>query len=103
MRYLHPIERRDDAKRIWEEIESNLGRYIQPFFRHYAIHKYNYNNDKKKGMTVYKSIQSATKGRRVNELLDDIRLKSIYYARILTPDTEDRTEFDVLTFLGVIE
>lgn len=98
MRYLHPIERRDDAKRIWEEIESNLGRYIQPFFRHYAIHKYNYNNDKKKGMTVYKSIQSATKGRRVNELLDDIRLKSIYYARILTPDTEDRTEFDVLTF-----
>lgn len=98
MRYLHPIERRDDAKRIWEEIESNLGKYIQPFFRHYAIQKYNYNNDKKKGMTVYKSIQSATKGRRVNELLDDIRIKSIYYARILTPSIEDRTEFDILTF-----
>ena len=98
MRYLHPIERRDDAKQIWEEIESNLGKYIQPFLRHYAIHKYNYNTDKKKGMTVYKSIQSATKGRQVNELLDDIRLKSIYYARILTPNTEDRKEFEVLTF-----
>ena len=98
MRYLHPIERRDDAKRIWEEIESNLGKYIQPFFRHYAIQKYNYNNDKRKGMTVYKSIQSATRGRRVNELLDDIRIKSIYYARILTPSIEDRTEFDILTF-----
>ncbi len=98
MRYLQPIERRDDAKRVWEEIESNLGKNIQSFFRHYAIHRYNYNNDKKKGVTVYKAIQSATKGRNVNELLADIRLKSTYYARILTPDAEDRTEFEVFTF-----
>ena len=98
MRYLQPIERRDDAKRVWEEIESNLGKNIQSFIRHYAIHRYNYNNDKKKGVTVYKAIQSATKGRNVNELLADIRLKSTYYARILTPDAEDRTEFEVFTF-----
>lgn len=98
MRYLHPVERRDDAKRIWEEIESNLGKNIQSFLRHYAIHKYNYNNDKKKGISVYKAIQSATKGRQVNTLLDDIRLKSIYYARILTPDIEDKTEFEIFTF-----
>ena len=98
MRYLQPVERRDDAKRVWEEIESNLGKNIQSFFRHYAIHKYNYNNDKKKGVSVYKAIQSATKGRQVNELLDDIRLKSTYYARILTPNTEDKIESDVFTF-----
>lgn len=98
MRYLQPVERRDDAKHIWEEIESNLGKNIQSFFRHYAIHKYNYNNDKKKGISVYKAIQSATRGRQVDELLDDIRLKSTYYAHILTPDAEDAVEFDVFSF-----
>lgn len=98
MRYLQPIERRDDAKRIWEEIESNLGKNIDAFLRHYAIQKYNYNNDKKKGITVYKSIQNATKGRRVNALLDDIRIKSIYYTRILNPNTDDQVENEIFSF-----
>lgn len=76
MRYLQPIERRDDAKRIWEEIENSLGKNQKSFLRYYAIHKYNYNTDKKQGISVYKSIQKATKGRNVNLLLDDLRLKS---------------------------
>ena len=54
MRYLQPVERRDDAKQIWQEIENNLGKSINTFLRHYAIHRYNYNNDKKKGVSVYK-------------------------------------------------
>lgn len=98
MRYLQPVEKRDVAKKIWEEIEGNLGRNIKPFFRHYAIHKYNYNNDKKKGISVYKAIQSATKGQSVDLLLDDIRIKSKYYSQILTPNTEDKTEYDIFTF-----
>lgn len=98
MRYLQPVEKRDVAKKTWEEIEGNLGRNIKPFFRHYAIHKYNYNNDKKKGISVYKAIQSATKGQSVDLLLDDIRIKSKYYSQILTPNTEDKTEYDIFTF-----
>lgn len=98
MRYLQPIERRDDAKKIWEEIESRLGKYINTFLRHYAIQKYNYNNDKKKGISVYKAIQNATKGRQVNLLLDDLRIKSIYYARILNPDTNDQIENEIFSF-----
>lgn len=98
MRYLLPVERRDDAKRTWEEIEANLGKSIQAFLRHYAIQKYNYNNDKKKGVSVYKAIQSATKGRNVDVLLDDIRLKSIYYSRILTPNAADPIEYEILSF-----
>lgn len=98
MRYLQPVERRDDAKQIWQEIENNMGKSINTFLRHYAIHRYNYNSDKKKGVSVYKSIQSATKGRGVDSLLDDIRLKSIHYARILNPTEEDQVESEVFTF-----
>lgn len=83
MRYLQPIERRDDAKRIWEEIENNLGKSINEFLRHYALHKYNYNNDKKQSISVYKSLQNATRGRNVDRLLDDIKLKSDYYTSII--------------------
>lgn len=85
MRYLQPVERRDDAKRIWEEIEKNLGKSINEFLRHYAIHKYNYNSYKKQSISVYKSLQNATHGRNVNKLLDDIKLKSDYYNAILNP------------------
>ena len=46
MRYLQPVERRDDAKRIWEDIEGTLGSSIKSFFRHYAVHKYNYDSRK---------------------------------------------------------
>lgn len=98
MRYLHPIEMRDDAKRIWEEIEANLGNSIKAFLRHYAIQRYNYNNDKKRGVSVYKAIQTVTKGRGVNALLDDLHLKSSYYARMLTPDTADPIEHKVFSF-----
>lgn len=98
MRYLQPVERRDDAKQVWQEIENNLGKNINTFLRHYAIHKYNYNSDKKKGISVYKSIQSATKGRDVDKLLDDIRLKSAHYARILNPADEDKVESEIFTF-----
>lgn len=98
MRYLLPVERRDDAKRTWEEIETNLGKSIQAFLRHYAIQKYNYNNDMKKGVSVYKAIQCATKGRNVDILLDDIRLKSMYYSRILNPDVTDPIEYEIFSF-----
>lgn len=83
MRYLQPKERRDDAKRIWEEIENNLGSSIDDFLRHYALHKYNYNNDKKQSISVYKSLQNATRGRNVDKLLDDIKLKSDYYTAFI--------------------
>ena len=79
MRYLQPVERRDDAKRIWEEIENQLNNQIDTFLRHYAIHKYNYDRDKNATISVYKTIQNTTRGRNVDILLDDINTKSCYY------------------------
>ncbi len=96
MRYMHPIELRDDAKRIWEEVENNLGRNIQSFLRHYAIHKYNY--DRKRGITVYKEIQNVTKGRNVNHLLDDIKIKSDYYTQFFSPSPDNLVEYKVFIF-----
>lgn len=98
MRYLQPIERRDDAKRIWEEIENNLGKSINEFLRHYALHKYNYNNDKKQSISVYKSLQNATRGRNVDKLLDDIKLKSDYYNAILNQTNCLPREGEVFAF-----
>lgn len=98
MRYLQPIERRDDAKKIWEEIENSLGKNQKTFLRYYAIHKYNYNTDKKQGISVYKSIQKATKGRNVNSLLNDLRLKSQLYYKILFPSNSNSSEYEIFTF-----
>ncbi|MDE7445316.1 MAG: HNH endonuclease family protein [Lachnospiraceae bacterium] len=98
MRYLQPIEKRDDAKKIWEEIESSLGKDQKTFLRYYAIHKYNYNTDKKQGISVYKSIQKATKGRNVNLLLNDLRLKSQLYYKIVFPSEVNKLEYEIFTF-----
>lgn len=98
MRYLQPVQRRDEAKQIWEIIESNLGSNVQDFLRHYAIHKYNYNNDKKQGISIYKSIQNRTRGRNMNLLLDDIKLKSDLYASILTPNDAFEKEKEIFLF-----
>ena len=97
MRYLQPKEKRDDAKKIWEEIESQLGKNQKAFLRHYAFHKYNYNNYKKQNLSVYKTIEKATKGRNVNLLLKDLKLKSQLYFEILSP-SDDSFEYKIFTF-----
>lgn len=98
MRYLQPIERRDDAKRIWEEIENNLSGSTNDFLRHYALHKYNYNNDKKQSISVYKSLQNATRGRHVDKLLDDIKLKSDYYTAFINQTSCLPREGEIFAF-----
>lgn len=98
MRYLKPIERRDDAKKVWEGIENNLNKSQKNFFRHYAIHKYNY--EKKQGISVYKFIQKSTKGRRIDALLDDLSLKAQLYHRIIMPNPLDQLEYEIFTFFS---
>ena len=96
MRYLQPVERRDDAKRIWEDIEGTLGSSIKSFFRHYAVHKYNY--DSRKHPSVYKALQIATHGRGMDQLLDDIARKSTYYSKIVDPSRDNQLEYTIFSF-----
>lgn len=81
MRYIDPVEKRDPAKEKWEEMERTLGTSIKKFINHYAWHKFG----APEGVTAYHIIQKNTKGRDVNNLLDDILIKAKYYTKFIRP------------------
>lgn len=102
MRYIQPVNRRDIAKTIWEEMELRLGSYFKRFISHYARHRYG----KIQGDTDsdYRIIYKNTKGTDINELLNDIKIKSEYYLKFVNPqiEGEDKNctsmEYDVFSF-----
>lgn len=104
MRYIQPIERRDDAKAKWEDMERTLGSAIDKFIKHYATHRYGDIRDKYK--SPYQAIQKNSRGDNIGALFDDIKLKSEYYDRIIHPsDGEEgncsETEFIIFNFFKV--
>lgn len=82
MRFVHPHDKRDEAKRIWEEIEGSLGNSLKRFTKHYSTHRFG-NSDKKE--SVYRIIQKNTKFEDKYVLLKDMALKAKYYKRIIDP------------------
>ncbi len=101
MRYIQPVELRDDAKAKWEEMESAVGSTINKYVKHYTTHKFGDIRDKY--LSPYHAIQKNYRGKNVAELLDDIKLKSEYYKKIIHPTTgEDgnctQTEYNIFTF-----
>ena len=82
MRYIQPEEKRDEAKKVWEEIEKTLGTSIKRFIKHYTTHKFGNSAHKE---SSYRIIQKSTKGENINALLKDIALKSTYYHKFLKP------------------
>lgn len=96
MRYIHPVEKRDDAKQVWSEIESTVGSNMKAFLRHYAIQKYRLGQGDKDG--AYKKIRDFADPKRTLDLLYDLRLKAGYYAEIVEPTTNDRSA-EILGFL----
>lgn len=102
MRYIQPIEERDSAKTKWEEMELRLGDYLKRFIGQYARHRYG----KNQGDTdsEYRVIYKNTKGTNINELLNDIKLKSEYYQKFVYPVCEGddanctRTEYEIFSF-----
>ena len=83
MRYIQPVEMRDDAKVKWEEMESSVGSTINKYVKHYTTHKFGDTRDKYS--SPYNAIQKNYRGKNVSELLDDIKLKSEYYKKIIHP------------------
>jgi len=101
MRYIQPVELRDDAKAKWEEMESAVGSAMNRFIKHYTTHKYGVTRDKYS--SPYQTIQKNNRGKNVAELLDDIKLKSEYYKKIIHPTIgEDgnctQQEYSVFSF-----
>lgn len=87
MRYIQPQQRRDEAKQIWNEIETTLGSKIETFLRHYTTHKYVKKVNEK---DAYKIIRDNTDPHKTKDLLDDLKKKSLYYSRITDPDTNSQ-------------
>lgn len=104
MRYIQPVERRDDAKAKWEDLERNIGSALDKFIKHYATHRFGDTRDKYS--SPYQAIQKATRGQDIGKLFDDIKLKSEYYAKIIHPSKGDDgncsdTEFEIFDFFRI--
>ena len=101
MRYIQPVELRDDAKIKWEDMESAVGSTINKYVKHYTTHKFGDIRDKYS--SPYHAIQKNYRGKNVAELLDDIKLKSEYYSKIIHPafghdGNCSQTEYKVFMF-----
>lgn len=100
LRYIHPDANRDDAKRLWLQIEDKVEENIDEFLRHYAIHKFGSekaNRNKSADNGVYRVFCDSVNPKDTRSLLYDIAKKADYYARIVSPSTDDR-ESEVLLF-----
>lgn len=101
MRYIQPVGNRDNAKAIWEDMERTLGSKMNKFVKHYTTHRYGDIRDKY--ATPYQAIQNKNRGQNANLLLEDMKLKSEYYNKIINPSIEpdgncSAVEFDVFSF-----
>lgn len=82
MRGIKPEGSVDQAKTIWAEMESDLRGNLGRFVKHYATHKYRTEQD---GLSDYKVIELANKGKDTHDLLYDLKQKSKYYCRLVAP------------------
>lgn len=102
MRYVVPEDKRDIAKSYWDEMETVLGTSIHRFIKHYTTHKYGKGESSRE--SSYRIIQRNTKGQNINALLDDIKLKSEYYAKMVAPNKDPQNgncsivEYKVFSF-----
>lgn len=96
MRYIEPSEYRDAAKRKWESMEARLGKYLKKYIYHYALHKYKVPRNENE--SSYKIIKKYSKDENIGELLDDIKLKSEYYNKIVNPNTDNCSEYEITVF-----
>lgn len=101
MRYIQPMERRDDAKSKWEDMERILGPKIGKFVKHYVTHRYGDIRDKYN--SPYEAIKKETRGENIGILFNDIILKSDYYSKIINPTMGaegncSETEFEIFSF-----
>ena len=104
MRYIQPSELRDDAKVKWEEMETAVGSTINKYVKHYTTHKFGDIRDKYS--SPYHAIQKNYRGKNVAGLLDDIKLKSEYYKKIIHPTIGEegnctQIEYKVFMFFKV--
>lgn len=83
MRYIRPIEKVDEVKQEWEDMERLLGTGINKYLLHYLIHRYKINDNDRKD--AYKAIKTYVKANNVEEFFCDFIQKSVYYSKLYNP------------------
>lgn len=102
MRYIQPEGQRDTAKAIWEDMENSLDSSLSRFIKHYTTHKYGKGESARE--SSYRIIQRNTKGQDINAVLMDIKLKSEYYLKMISPSKDPTSgncslaEYEVFAF-----
>jgi len=95
MRYIQPKEKVDEVKVKWGEIERNLGKHINSFFRHYVTHIVGDGSSE-----VYRTLQNRFPKENVADLLNDLYKKASLYNLIIFPDqSRNNEEFEILSYL----
>lgn len=80
MRYIRPIEKVDEVKQEWEDVEKLLGVGINRYLLHYLIHRYKINDNDRKD--AYKAIKTFVKANNVEAFFSDFIQKSVYYSKL---------------------
>lgn len=86
MRYILPERNRDRVKSAWQKMEDLLGKHMNIFIKHYAVHFYPTDKQELR-QNPYRNIRLNCKREAVNELLLDITQKANYYYKIINPAT----------------
>ena len=86
MRYILPERNRDRVKSAWQQMDDLLGKHMNIFIKHYALHYYPTDKQELR-QNPYRNIRLNCKKEDVNELLLDITQKANYYYKIINPAT----------------
>lgn len=84
MRYIRPERNRDRVKIAWQQMDWLLGKNINTFIKHYAVHYYSTDKQELR-QNPYRNIKRSCKKEEVNKLLLDITQKANYYYKIINP------------------
>ena len=96
MRYIEPKGNRDIAKAIWEGMEETLRTYMKKYIFHYTRHRFKVNSSEKK--SDYEIIKNGTREIEKKDLLDDLKLKSEYYSKLVDFTNCQQIEKEVFEF-----
>lgn len=110
MRYIMPINKRDDVEQTWVEMTNLLGKDFNRFIKHYANHKFCYTKSKlgqsaNQPDSPYKAIRDKARSvfgdDAIQKLLTDLREKANIYSQLLNPnkDAMSPEEYQLLYLL----
>ena len=111
MRYILPVDKRDDVEQAWAEMIGLLGKDFNRFIKHYANHKFGYTKSRTEQKTnqpdsPYKAIRDKARlvfnDEAMQKLLLDLRKKAKIYKDLISPN-KDRMSLEEYYLLYLLK